>query len=750
MGDDALDDLARKPRCFPGGILRLRSRLFVGAVVAGLLLPRSAGAESPTDAVLSKIAEVLEERAKAQAIEAVSTLLTTDICENRVIGPQLKRTCDALENGAKLTDPTLLRTFTEEVSWMAVRDAAGSSDDRSNLLAEFIGRSITLAGRPSTRDALMQLAQDMSRGKTEEVAEKFVDQLNKSKARQQLRGALDSHLKAWCDSLKSEHNQHTRRICASYCGLDSTGRVATPCAQGPALTDHCFDAQRTIFCLYRSAFFRGPYANKELQAAKKGGGQKQALEDCEEKRELECVPRSIKGVNTRNGMTANQGFDACTTGDRCFEPAKMTPCATVYSENDPMVGACRAYQLIKLSSRLRDVECPSLPSETILRRHAYISGELPIYDDAFKLPGGAGSDGSSLREYLRDASEAYLGMDGRDIAQSRLYPAFVLRFLADSDRAINFAQTELGRWLVALRKDLDDPTLQGDRLLEGSALSRDALNPYVQSVRDDLKSILVLLVLRGNSDQAENLGKTASAMVEVAESLLDHERERTVRRLARILLKLNEVSYHLGNGHWGSVHLADSLDRVARGELATLLSESLTKKSPVCQDEWLPFIRFASAMVAAYEASSPAETEAIIDAATRDWGSRKSRFHRKGTVDVAGALGIAAGRENLGEELAVALYAPFGLMWSPTPPIGFLFYPIDVGAYVRKGTRDDRGIQELDAFRGGVTWMLRFSDTVPISIGAAADYMPDWTGGGGPELRAFGWVGVDVPLLPLK
>jgi hypothetical protein len=165
-------------------------------------------------------------------------------------------------------------------------------------------------------------------------------------------------------------------------------------------------------------------------------------------------------------------------------------------------------------------------------------------------------------------------------------------------------------------------------------------------------------------------------------------------------------------------------------------------------------LRFIRVLLAAYQASTPAEAKAVMQSALEDEGSRERRWSAF-TIDagalVAGRGGVewiaptAPNQDN--RNAIVGLYAPFGFQIA-YKSLGLLLYPIDLGSYLLANANRVQKPAYSAAVRFGGAVYLRPCASVPVDVGVASDFRPDF--GDGPQsTRVMGFLALELPLYPL-
>lgn len=210
----------------------------------------------------------------------------------------------------------------------------------------------------------------------------------------------------------------------------------------------------------------------------------------------------------------------------------------------------------------------------------------------------------------------------------------------------------------------------------------------------------------------------------------------------------------------GALALQLAADRDWVG-LAIRVSDELTLVSGAGGDvpaEVERSLRFIRILLSMYQAASVEEAKAIFAANLEDASSRERRYNdRELTADIAALVGFNVGRQFSSihaNELSTTsnaelygVFAPFGLQLA-YQSIGFLLYPVDLGAYLSSPSGDGGSSPRWqDALRAGATLYIRPSAGIPVVVGGGVDYRPRFEGR--EERRWLFTLGLELPLFLL-
>jgi hypothetical protein len=489
-----------------------------------------------------------------------------------------------------------------------------------------------------------------------------------------------------------------------------------------------------------------------------------------------------------------QIFKSLFDEDKPFHGALHAACSQAVPQLPPAQqaawqAACNAAQLANLLDALYATRCKvaqaSDEARSTFRRLIYLLfQERAQFDEALR---NAKQDTPELKA-IADALKPQLQL-GQGAAL-----AAVLRVVTSGIRSHQSDSGATATFLEALRSDVGRVHEERKYLaiLHGKALGwqhRDDLkSAELKAFRDAVKNLLALPVfvlgvesvpqaqietatklvsdilsgiakLRVTTSSPEDAVRAAAnLMATLSGAITDLERKLFVPQAVAdakqsVVSELRAVSTSLDMAsRFLTVASEHNWVAIALGASLEIASVSVPK---VRQPELVRSLAFLRLLMSVYQAETKEDAKAIFQSALVQKGSRRQRFQRF-SIDVAAALGARIGLQTQRTVLTATgetqwtdasrfggLYAPVGVQFA-NEHLGFLLYPIDLGAYLVAKPGSDE-VHSWDAIRPGGALMWRFSARYPIDFLLSADYLPEIQGHA-PQWRFAAALTLELPL----
>jgi hypothetical protein len=351
--------------------------------------------------------------------------------------------------------------------------------------------------------------------------------------------------------------------------------------------------------------------------------------------------------------------------------------------------------------------------------------------------------------------------------------AGALRLTAGLLQAFEAQPAAVEKWLETLGTELEAQLGSGvfDPVLLPSLAwaKRHTLSVPLQSVRDAFVTMVLLprlQVVLNSPDAGTRYQEAVTQIAAAVRDLADFARAQTkpgakgaaLRRFAKLLRaqaaivnatsdiepraakRLATFSNFLKTGAAVTEHVADEdwvgVSVIVADE-ATAALKSRADLASISQS-----LAFSRVLLNAYQAKNKEDAKAVFEGALEDVASRERRFERW-TVDITALVAGRGGVQRKSDDTRgfYGMYAPVGPQLA-YKYFGAMIYPVDVGAYLVDSGADP---EPSEALRFGTSIYTRVSASVPFVFGVGGDYRPGIEDE--PEAwRAHGFIALELPL----
>jgi hypothetical protein len=703
---------------------------FVAIAIATTLATSGVAAAQVSDAtvdqVLATLAEVVKDRGKQVASEAIKGQLVKGLCKGSGLKVHTKvREVDLKLGGSKTCQDDRGQCHPDDVFPESCR--LMKNDDTVSLTDTHL---LKLLGRETTAFAIRLAAADLDE-------ESFKEQ--------KLATLADYLFDLMLDMGKSTPNvdaisQRTLRFAQDFGDSSLPKSVLDKVRALPELKKLC----------------------ESLGTIKMDEG---VCRDSQACRELATkwppAPKADCDVATlsRKHKVAQDAFAELFGKEKAFELNRSLPC-------DKQPGCDAAQLLVRLEPQLHRHSCPSggLAFQEDLRSLAYLVSERQVYINA--------ADALGKTSAKRAAEEFFTSVQSLKIPNLRREQiARAVRVVAYALGAYAHDASKTAKWLGDLKDDLTqinlDTSPSFDSLESLRRENRDKLDSRVRLLRDATKDLLALSLLdyyiTGAAGALAGLQDVISGLMNVVDTLVyaaasKPSAEQAIRLIADIVSSLANV----GQGaELPPAVLTDTTELLENASdrdwvaLAFKISKAVDdQKAASLPGEARRSIHFVRVLLSMYQAQSSDEAKGIFEAELENLSSRRERWNRF-SVDAGALLGAAVGglwdstTTNTDGAFGYGLFAPFGVQFA-WPCFGLMLYPVDLGAYLvgRKDTQTTPAPNWHDSLRAGGAAYFRPSAKIPVDFGVDFDYHPRFSDRA--EKRLLGVVVLELPLYVIR
>ena len=738
-------------------MMRLR---FVAIVIATTLATSGVAAAQVSDAtvdqVLATLAEVVKDRAKRVASEAIKEQLVSGLCNGHILrvgaatlklggsrdnpGDKANRNCqrDKANNNCQSNKACCTSDDIFAESCRLIRN------DNTVVLTDT--HFLKLLGNEATAFAIRLAAAELNANEFEE---------------QKLPALADYLFKIMLDMGKS-----TPKIDAiAQRTLDFADKFGDP-----NLPEDVFRQLRDFpeVKLLRESL-------KDFRPAPAICGTLDPLEPCMELAktwhpdgDADCTPAKLS-LKTEGAL---QAFLNRFSLGKPYEKVRSQPC-DAQSGSPPF---CDQVQLlIRLEPALHRYSCELAESSSReeLRSLTYLLLEKDVYLHAVKEAVPAANE--AARKFFEAAHRLTI----RNFRREQI--ARGIRVVGNALRAYASDVTHAEAWLTALENDFHrlklDAPMSLDSLESLRLENQDKWGARVRLLRDTTKDFLALSLLEGyiagTTDKIPGLQEAIKGVMNVIDTLAHAASKKPSAEQA-----LGLIADIVGSS-------ADVGEKVEKAEKemkmsipsASLPTKVLTDAADLLQDasdrDWVSLamriskkiddhqevslspearrsIHFIRVLMSMYQAHSQEEAKGVFEAELEDLSSRRERWHQF-SVDAGALLGAAVGglwdstTTNTDGAFGYGLFAPFGVQFA-WPYFGLMLYPVDLGAYLvgRGNTQTTPAPNWHDSLRAGGALYYRPSAKIPVDLGLDFDYHPRFSDRA--EQRLLGVVVLELPL----